>query len=324
MTALFPERSVVTAPAQFGRVAVLMGGHSAEREVSLVTGSAVLKALRQRGVDAHAFDPSAQPLEQLRELGTHRAWNALHGRGGEDGAIQGALQYLGIPYTGSGVLASALSMDKLRSKQLFSAVGLDTPPFCVLRSAGDLAGAEERLGWPMMIKPASEGSSVGMARVENPQQLGEAFDAARRYDACVIAEAWITGGEYTVAILQGSALPLIRIEAASVFYDYEAKYHSDATRYYCPCGLEQQQESALQALAMRAFQALGCSGWGRVDFLMDERGRAMFLEVNTVPGMTSHSLVPMAAKVAGLDFEELAWRVLETSIAGAAAQGAGE
>jgi D-alanine-D-alanine ligase len=290
-----------------------MGGHSAEREVSLVTGAAVLKALRQRGVDAHVFDPSSQPLEMLRAEGFQRAWNALHGRGGEDGAVQGALQYLGIPYTGSGVLASALSMDKLRSKQLFDAVGLDTPPYCVLASEADLELAAERLGWPMIVKPAREGSSVGMSRASDAGELRAAFEQARRYDACVIVEAWISGEEYTAAILQGSSLPLIRIEAANVFYDYEAKYHSDQTRYYCPCGLDQEREQALQALAMRAFDALDCEGWGRVDFMLDGRGRAMFLEVNTVPGMTSHSLVPMAAKVAGLDFAELAWRVLETS-----------
>jgi len=313
MSLQYPHRVLVDDPSRFGRVAVLMGGHSAEREVSLVTGAAVLKALRQRGVDAHVFDPSSQPLEVLRAEGFQRAWNALHGRGGEDGAVQGALQYLGIACTGSGVLASALSMDKLRSKQLFEAVGLYTPPYCVLSSHVDLEPAARRLDWPMIIKPASEGSSVGMSKVSSAGELRAAFEQAQRYDACVIAETWISGGEYTAAILQGSPLPLIRIQAANVFYDYEAKYHSDQTQYFCPCGLEQDQEQALQAQAMRAFDALACDGWGRVDFMLDEQGRAMILEVNTVPGMTSHSLVPMAAKVAGLDFAELAWRVLETS-----------
>ena len=313
MNLAFPERIVIDHAGHFGKVAVLLGGSSAEREVSLVTGAAVLAALRSRGIDAHAIDPSAAPLESLRGQGYQRVWIALHGRGGEDGVTQGALESMGLPYTGSGVLGSALSMDKLRSKQLFSAVGLDTPPYHLLSTAEDLAEAERKLGWPMIIKPAKEGSSVGMARAENRQQLQQAWEQARVYDDCVLAESWITGGEYTASILQGEALPLIRIQAASVFYDYQAKYHSDETRYFCPCGLDEESETRFRALALRAFGALAAGGWGRVDFMLDDEGRAMFLEVNTVPGMTSHSLVPMAAKAAGLSFEELVWRVLETS-----------
>lgn len=313
MSMMYPERIAIDRPGQFGRVAVLLGGSSAEREVSLVTGAAVLAALQARGVDAHAVDPSVTSLDVLHEQGYQRVWNALHGRGGEDGVMQGALQTMGIPYTGSGVLGSALSMDKLRSKQLFAAVGLDTPPYQLLEAEADLQRAEKNLGWPMIVKPANEGSSVGMARAENMQQLRQAWEMARDYDHCVLAESWITGGEYTASILQGCSLPLIRIEAASVFYDYQAKYHSDETRYFCPSGLDATLESKFQKAAMKAFRAISASGWGRVDFMLDEQDRAMFLEVNTVPGMTSHSLVPMAAKVAGLEFEELVWRILETS-----------
>ena len=313
MSMVYPERMVINHAEQFGRVAVLLGGSSAEREVSLVTGAAVLAALQARGVDAHAVDPSESSLDVLHAGGYQRVWNALHGRGGEDGVIQGALETMGIPYTGSGVLGSALSMDKLRSKQLFIAVGLDTPPYQLLDSEADLLAAEKSLDWPMIVKPANEGSSVGMARAENMQELRQAWELARDYDDCVLAESWITGGEYTASILQGAALPLIRIEAANVFYDYQAKYESDETRYFCPSGLDADLESKFQKSAMRAFNAIAASGWGRVDFMLDAQGRAMFLEVNTVPGMTSHSLVPMAAKVAGLDFEELVWRILETS-----------
>ena len=313
MSMVYPERMVINHAEQFGRVAVLLGGSSAEREVSLVTGAAVLAALQARGIDAHAMDPSENSLDVLQAGGYQRVWNALHGRGGEDGVIQGALETMGIPYTGSGVLGSALSMDKLRSKQLFIAVGLDTPPYQLLDSEADLLAAGKNLGWPMIVKPANEGSSVGMARAENMQELRQAWELARDYDDCVLAESWITGGEYTASILQGAALPLIRIEAANVFYDYQAKYESDETRYFCPSGLDADLESKFQKAAMRAFNAIAASGWGRVDFMLDAQGRAMFLEVNTVPGMTSHSLVPMAAKVAGLDFEELVWRILETS-----------
>jgi len=313
MNMVYPERFTITHAEQFGRVAVLVGGSSAEREVSLVTGAAVLAALQARGIDAHSVDPSENSLDVLHAEGYQRVWNALHGRGGEDGVMQGALETMGIPYTGSGVLGSALSMDKLRSKQLFAAVGLDTPPYQLLESEADLQTAEKNLGWPMIVKPANEGSSVGMARAENMSQLRQAWELARDYDHCVLAESWITGGEYTASILQGAALPLIRIEATNVFYDYQAKYQSDETRYFCPCGLDADLERKFQKAAMKAFRAISASGWGRVDFMLDAQGRAMFLEVNTVPGMTSHSLVPMAAKVAGLDFEELVWRILETS-----------
>jgi D-alanine-D-alanine ligase len=304
-----------TSAREFGRVAVVMGGDSAEREISLMTGKAVLEALLGRGVDAAAFDPAEHALGELVTAAFDRAWIALHGPGGEDGALQGALEWLGLPYTGSGVLGSAIGMDKLRTKRLAQAAGVATPPWMELTGAADFERAVATLGLPLAIKPATQGSSVGMSRVGSAAELPAAWRAASALDPVVIAERWISGGEYTVGVLQGIALPAIRIETPRTFYDYQAKYFADDTRYLIPCGLAPDAEAALQAAALATFAATGASGWGRVDFVMDESGTAMLLEINTVPGMTSHSLVPMAARAAGTDFPELCWRILETSFA---------
>ena len=298
----------------FGKVAVLMGGRSAEREISLRSGQAVLDALQQRGVQALPLDAGDDDfVSQLRNGRFDRAFIALHGRGGEDGVVQGLLESLGIPYTGSGVLGSALSMDKLRTKQVWAGAGLPTPTFALLRREADLQTVPA-LGFPVMLKPAREGSSIGMTRVEQEQDLEQAWREASRYDGEVLAESWVYGAEYTAGVVAGIALPLIRLETPRGFYDYEAKYHADTTRYHCPCGLPADVESGLQELAMRAFLAVGASGWGRVDFFVDAEQRPWLIEVNTVPGMTSHSLVPMAARQAGIDFGELCWRILETSV----------
>jgi D-alanine-D-alanine ligase len=300
---------------EFGRVAVLFGGDSSEREISILTGSAVLAALQRRGVDAHAFDPRDRALTALNEERFDRVWVALHGPGGEDGTLQGALEYLGVPYTGSGVLGSAIGMDKLRTKRLAQSLGVATADFLELRRAHDFDYAIERLGLPMIVKPATQGSSVGMTKVERAEDLPIAYGAAAALEPTVFAEAWIAGGEYTVAILQGQPLPSIRIETPKTFYDYDAKYFRDDTRYFCPSGLSAPAEQHLGSLALAAFNATGAEGWGRADFMMDRTGRALLLEINTVPGMTGHSLVPMAARAAGMDFDELVWRVLETSFA---------
>jgi D-alanine-D-alanine ligase len=297
----------------FGKVAVLMGGTSAEREVSLKSGAAVLAALQRRGVDAHGVDPDAGVLRLLQEQGFDRAFIVLHGRGGEDGVIQGALETIDMPYTGCGVLGSALGMDKYRCKLLWQGAGLPTPPFALMRGAEDLETAAA-LGFPLMVKPAHEGSSIGMARADDPVQLAAAWEVAAGYDCLVLAERWIEGGEYTCTMLEGRALPVIRLETPRGFYDYEAKYHADSTRYHCPAGLSEEREARFRALALEAFQVAGGNGWGRVDLLTDADGEPWLLEVNTVPGMTDHSLVPMAAKVAGMDFDELVWRILHTSL----------
>ena len=304
----------VTNANEFGRVAVLLGGTSTEREISLMSGNAVLAALLRRGVDAQLFDPSVTALAELSQRGFSRVWIALHGPGGEDGTLQGALEFLGVPYTGSGVMGSAIGMDKLRTKRLASAVGVATAKYFVLRSRQDCEAAVEHLGLPMIVKPATQGSSVGMSKVERGADLPAAYDAAAITDRSVFAEAWITGGEYTVAMLQGLALPSIRIETPQSFYDYQAKYFRSDTRYFCPSGLAPEAEKHLAALAAAAFSAAGADGWGRVDFMMDKTGRPQLLEINTVPGMTDHSLVPMAARASGIDFDELVWRVLETSL----------
>ena len=297
----------------FGKVAVLMGGRSAEREISLRSGQAVLDALQQRGVQALPLDAGDDDfVSQLRNGRFDRAFIALHGRGGEDGVVQGLLESLGIPYTGSGVLGSALSMDKLRTKQVWAGAGLPTPTFALLRREADLQTVPA-LGFPVMLKPAREGSSIGMTRVEQEQDLEQAWQEASRYDGEVLAESWVYGAEYTAGVVAGIALPLIRLETPRGFYDYEAKYHADTTRYHCPCGLPADVESGLQELAMRAFLAVGASGWGRVDFFVDAEQRPWLIEVNTVPGMTDHSLVPMATRTADIDFDELVWRILETS-----------
>jgi len=299
---------------EFGRVAVLFGGTSSEREISLLTGKAVLAALLRAGVDAHGFDPAERPLAALREERFERVWIALHGPGGEDGTLQGALEFLGVPYTGSGVMGSAIGMDKLRTKRLATAIGVPSADYVVLKAAADLDAALERLGLPMIVKPATQGSSVGMSRVTSAAELKSAFEAAHKFDPVVFAEPWITGAEYTVAILQGAALPAIRIETPRTFYDYEAKYFRDDTRYFCPSGLAAPVEAHLAQLALAAFEACGAEGWGRADFMMDGTGRPLLLEINTVPGMTDHSLVPMAARTAGISFEQLVCRVLETSL----------
>lgn len=302
----------VNDPGAFGRVAVLLGGDSAEREISLLTGRAVLDALKRRRVDARAVDTREDGLAKLMAGGFDRAWVALHGRGGEDGSIQGALEHLKIAYTGSGVLGSALAMDKLRTKMLLEGNGLSTPRYMVVASEKDCERAMEKLGLPLIVKPACEGSSLGLCKVSRKEQMLAAWHAAAELDSSVFAEEWISGQEYTAAVLGCAVLPLIRIETDNTFYDYQAKYFSDDTRYFCPSGLSNAHEDELGKLALLAFQAVGAHGWGRVDFLVQD-GRALFLEVNTVPGMTTHSLVPMAAKAAGADFDELAWRVLETS-----------
>jgi len=301
------------APGEFGRVAVLFGGDSSEREISLLTGNAVLAALKSRGVDAHAFDPGERPLTELLGERFARVWIALHGPGGEDGTLQGALEYLGVPYTGSGVMGSAIGMDKLRTKRLALAAGVPTADFVTLQGPEDFAPTLERLKLPLIVKPATQGSSVGMSKVERAEELPAAYAAAAQFETLVFAEPWLSGSEYTVALLQGAALPSIRIETPKTFYDYEAKYFRDDTRYFCPSGLTAAVEAHLAALALAAFEACGASGWGRADFMMDGAGRPQLLEINTIPGMTGHSLVPMAARAVGIDFPELCWRVLETS-----------
>jgi len=302
-----------TDPKEFGRVAVLFGGDSTEQEVSLRSGNAVLASLKRRGVDAHPFDPAQRDLAALKREGFARCFIALHGRGGEDGSLQGALEYLGVPYTGSGVTGSAIGMDKLRTKRLAHAIGVATADCVVLRGEQDLEVALERLGLPMIVKPATQGSSVGMSKVLTAAELPAAYQAAARVESSVFAEPWITGKEYTVAVLQGRALPSIRIETPNAFYDYEAKYLRNDTRYFCPSGLSVPAEQHLANLALAAFDAVGASGWGRGDFMIGPPGRTLLLEVNTIPGMTDHSLGPMAAQAAGIEFDELVWRVLETS-----------
>jgi len=306
-------RRPVSQAGEFGRVAVLYGGNSAERDVSLDTGRAVLKALLARGVDATGWDPAEHSLGDLAAADFERVWIALHGPGGEDGAIQGALQWLGLPYTGSGVMASALAMDKVRSKRVFDAAGIPTPDYAVVRNRSHAVLAAEDFGYPLILKPACQGSSVGMSKVFDPEDLNDAVDLALEFDDVAIVERCIVGDEYTVSVLQGEALPSIRIETPRVFYDYRAKYESDRTLYHCPGARSEDDERQYAALALAAFAELGCSGWGRVDFMTGSDGRPLVLEVNTVPGMTSHSLVPMAAKTKGIDFEELCWRILETS-----------
>ncbi len=308
------RRDVVTDPTAFGKVAVLMGGWSAERDVSLKSGAAVLAALRAGGVDAHGIDADRNVLSVLTAGKFDRVFIVLHGRGGEDGEIQGALEILGLPYTGSGVLASALGMDKLRTKQIWSGVGLPTPPYHLVESQAELAAAAVDLGLPLAVKPSREGSSIGVSRVDDPAQFQAAWERAAACDSPILVEPWIQGQEYTGALLHDEALPLIRLETPREFYDYEAKYHANDTRYLCPCGLPPEQELELRELVRRAYAAVDGHGWGRVDLLVDEQGQPWLLEVNTVPGMTDHSLVPMAARAVGLSFGDLVWRILETSL----------
>ncbi|HLE93946.1 MAG TPA: D-alanine--D-alanine ligase [Sulfuricaulis sp.] len=298
---------------KFGKVAVLMGGPSAEREVSLKTGKAVLSALQRQNVMARGMDADKSTLRILEDEKFERVFIALHGRWGEDGVIQGALEMLDIRYTGSGVLGSALAMDKLRSKYLWSATGIPTPEYVVLASGTDPDEVVGKIGLPVFVKPVREGSSLGISKAKTSAELKAAWEMAAKYDDQVIAERFIDGAEITCGILGDQALPLIRIETDREFYDYEAKYILDTTRYLCPCGLPSGQELELQSLARRAFTILGCSGWGRVDFMLDNSGKPYALEVNTVPGMTDHSLVPKAAKHAGMNFDELVLRILETA-----------
>ncbi len=304
----------MTKSNDFGKVAVLFGGTSAEREVSLKSGSRVLAALRSQGVDAHAFDPAERKLDEL--AGFDRAFIALHGRHGEDGTIQGALELMHIPYTGSGVMASAVGMDKWRTKLLWRSVGLPIPEFVMLDASSDFSAVERQLGLPLFVKPACEGSSIGVTKVRQTGELRAAYLEAVKHDPLVIAEKGVLGGEYTASILGDEALPIIKIEPATDFYDYEAKYFRDDTTYRCPCGLSEAREMEIRAQALEAFRVLGCRGWGRVDFLMDDQGNAYMLEVNTSPGMTDHSLVPMAARVAGISYEELVMRVLSLATLG--------
>ena len=305
--------------SKFGKVAVLLGGLSAEREVSLKSGAAVLAALQAQGIDAQGFDPRDLPLQDLEKF--DRVFINLHGRFGEDGCIQGALELLNIPYTGSGVMASAVGMDKWRSKLLWRAMGILTPDFELLNAHTDFAAIEKKLGLPLFVKPANEGSSIGISKVKRAGDLAAAYALAAKADPLVLAEKFVGGGEYTVGILANAkkgleALPIVRIVPKNEFYDYEAKYLRNDTEYLCPCGLSPEKEALIQQEAIAAFQALGCSGWGRVDFLMDENGQHYFLEVNSSPGMTDHSLVPMAAKAAGISFEQLVVRILESADVG--------
>ena len=312
--------------SKFGKVAVLLGGTSGEREVSLKSGTAVLAALLRQGVDAHAFDTASQELSALK--GFDRVMINLHGRGGEDGTVQGALELMGIPYTGSGVMASSLGMDKWRSKLLWKALHIATPDFEMVNAHSDFAAIENKLGLPLFVKPANEGSSIGITKVKNKGELEAAYLLATKADPLVIAEKFVGGGEYTVGILGDresgyKVLPIIRIVPKNEFYDYEAKYLRDDTEYLCPCGLSAEVEAQIQAEALQAFRAIGCTGWGRVDFLMDEpkKNKAQnhyFLEVNTSPGMTDHSLVPMAARAAGISFDALVMKILETTLEGVA------
>jgi D-alanine-D-alanine ligase len=304
------------SPASFGKVAVLFGGRSAEREVSLNSGAAVLASLLRSGVDAYPFDPAVQNLQALVDEGFDRVFIALHGRYGEDGTVQGALELLGIPYTGSGVLASALGMDKWRTKLVWQAAGLPIPDFALIDQHSDWQAVARQLGLPLFVKPANEGSSVGISKVKTVAELPAAYREAARHDQLVLAESFIGGGEYTVAILGEQALPVIRIVPANEFYDYEAKYLRNDTRYLCPSDLDAAQEAEMQGLAKRAFTLIGGRGWGRVDFLCDAAGRPYLLEVNTSPGMTDHSLVPMAARQAGLSFEQLVLGILEMAHVG--------
>jgi D-alanine-D-alanine ligase len=293
-----------------GKVAVLMGGPSAEREISLISGKAVLEALRSRGVDAHAFDPAEREIFDLRREGFARAFIALHGRFGEDGTLQGALETLRIPYTGSGVMASALAMDKWRTKLIWHAAGIPTPRFEMVTAEADWAGVARKLGLPLIVKPVREGSTLGITKVARAEELPAAHALAARYDRLVMAEEFVAGKELTASILGETALPLVRIEAPQGNYDYRNKYFTDETKYYCPAGLAEKLEQEIRAVALESFRVLGCRGWGRADLIVRADGSYSFLEMNTSPGMTGHSLVPIAARAAGMDYPELCMRVL--------------
>lgn len=297
----------------FGKVAVLLGGRSAEREVSLQSGQAVLDALIRSEVDAYSFDPAEQALEDLLRQGFDRAFIALHGRFGEDGTIQGVLEWMRLPYTGSGVMSSALAMDKWRTKLLWQAVGIPSPRYVLLHADSNFEEVSELLGLPLIVKPAREGSTIGLSKVTHKNDLLPAYELAAQYDALVLAEEFIVGKELTVAILGETPLPIVRIEITGELYDYQAKYVSNDTRYFCPSGLSDELELEIQAQALQAYKVLGCHGWGRVDLILTQTGQFYFLEVNTSPGMTGHSLVPMAARTAGISFEDLVTRILDLS-----------
>lgn len=294
-----------------GKVAVLMGGRSAEREVSLQSGQAVLDALLRCGVDAHSFDPAQQALEKLPQQGFDKVFIALHGRFGEDGTIQGALELMGLPYTGSGVMASALAMDKWRTKLIWQSTGILSPRYVLLHADSDWRQIAETLGLPLIVKPAREGSTIGLTKVKRAEDLAEAYQLAARHDALVLAEEFIAGKELTVAILGETPLPVVRIEIAGELYDYQAKYFSNETQYFCPSGLPAELEAAIQKQALKAYQVLGCRGWGRVDLILSATNQFYFLEANTSPGMTGHSLVPMAARTAGISFDDLVLKILD-------------
>jgi len=296
----------------FGKVAVLLGGESGEREVSIHSGEAVLAALLRQGIDAYAFDPKDKEMQELATF--DRVFIALHGRFGEDGTVQRILDSMQIPYTGSGVTASAIGMDKWQTKQKWAEAGVITPAYALVNAQSDFAAIEKELGLPLFVKPANEGSSIGISKVKTAGELKTAYAIAAQADPLVIAEQYIGGGEYTVGILGEMALPIIRIVPKTEFYDYDAKYIRNDTEYLCPCGLSAEKEAKIQQEALDAFKAIGCSGWGRVDFLMDEAGQHYFLELNTSPGMTDHSLVPMAAKAAGISFDALVMAILAITL----------
>ncbi len=306
--------STLSNNPRFGKVAVLMGGWAAEREVSLKSGAAVLTGLLEKGVDAHKVDANRDVFDVLRNESFDRVFNILHGRGGEDGELQGGLEVLQIPYTGCGVMASSISMDKLMTKRIWTGAGLATPAFEILTANSDFNTVADKLGLPLIIKPAQEGSSIGMSKVSDASQLEAAYIKAAEFDDVVFAEQWVTGDEYTVAIVGEDVLPPIRVEVQADFYDFDAKYASNHTQYHCPCGLDKLSEGTLKLLSQNAFEVLGGTGWGRVDVMQDHVGTFWLIEVNTVPGMTDHSLVPMAAKQAGLSFADLTLKVLETSL----------
>lgn len=305
------HQSLFDRARALGRVAVLMGGCSAEREVSLKSGAAVLAALREAGTDAFGLDLGADALAQLQVEPFDRAFIALHGRGGEDGTIQGLLEWMQVPYTGSGVMPSALGMDKLRCKQIWQSLGLPTPNFMLLKAPFDAQSVVDQLGLPLMVKPVHEGSSVGMSKVTSVEALAEAYERACAFDGLIMAEQWVTGHEFTVSLLGEQVLPVIGLETPHHFYDYDAKYITDDTRYLLPCGLSDEAETDIGTLSVAAFNAIGCSGWGRVDLMQDQTGRFWLLEVNTSPGMTDHSLVPQAAAHAGISFAELVVSIAE-------------
>lgn len=299
---------------QFGKVAVLMGGSSTEREISLQSGNAILKTLLTMNIQAEAIDVAEDVFQQLRQGGYNTAFIALHGPLGEDGCIQGGLEVIGLPYSGSGVMASSICMNKLMTKQIWQGCGIPTPTYTVLSETLDEDMLLKEIGLPMIFKPVSQGSSIGMSKVDNKEEISRAWDVARKFEETVIVEQWIAGKEYTIAILNDRALPMIHLETPHSFYDYDAKYKANDTQYHCPCGLPKKLETQIQQQALHAFRATGATGWGRVDVMLDENNQASFLEINTVPGMTDHSLVPMAAKADGINFENLVVKILQTAL----------